>query len=332
VRGRHDQPGSFTSTFSTNAHGFRGGPVAPEKAGRRVFVLGDSYAWGYGVDDDQTFAVQLDALLPDADVVNLGVTAYGLRQSITRLQHHWHLSPDVVVLALVLNDIYRPREERASGFSRTFRTPSTSVPSDRRRLADFAIYRLVQDVVRQYKPAVDLLVALGLKGPPEGFDVLDRHLMPALIDSPTEMASSWADTAADLAVLRYLCEARALDLDLPYRRLAELAADLGLAFTNPVPLFEAAPDASTVPSARYAFQPIRTSALRRSVGPVASLTRYWTNPMIEIPSANATTGYRVEPVPNAMCRFGRRFYRCPRCGHYCTCFDLPVESALLDWA
>ena len=51
----------FRVTVRTNALGLRGGPSAAKKARDtyRVLVIGDSFAFGFGVEDDQTFAAVL---------------------------------------------------------------------------------------------------------------------------------------------------------------------------------------------------------------------------------------------------------------------------------
>jgi len=66
--------------LNSNARGLRGGrehPYEPVSGRRRILVLGDSYTFGEEVSDGETYAAVLDDLLPEADVLNLGVHAYG---------------------------------------------------------------------------------------------------------------------------------------------------------------------------------------------------------------------------------------------------------------
>jgi len=99
-------------TVTHNAQGNRGDEVRFEKPPgvKRVVVIGDSQAWGYGVADDQTIPVQLARLLnADAgaryEVVNLGVGGYGTDQAFLKyLVQGRRYAPDVVVLTVFKND------------------------------------------------------------------------------------------------------------------------------------------------------------------------------------------------------------------------------------
>ena len=67
-----------------NHHGFRGTayPFDRTTAGR-LLVLGDSYTWGYGVDEEQIFTTILQRQAdPRLEVVNLGVSGYGTDQEL----------------------------------------------------------------------------------------------------------------------------------------------------------------------------------------------------------------------------------------------------------
>jgi lysophospholipase L1-like esterase len=63
VAGRHTQPGTFDVTVSINSQRFRApGDYAVSRAPgvTRVAVLGDSLAFGWGADDDETYPAQLE--------------------------------------------------------------------------------------------------------------------------------------------------------------------------------------------------------------------------------------------------------------------------------
>jgi hypothetical protein len=63
--------GNFAFTYTTDEHGFRNRSPWPERAD--IVVLGDSMAFGYGVEDDQAWPTLLEENLPDSRVINLGL-------------------------------------------------------------------------------------------------------------------------------------------------------------------------------------------------------------------------------------------------------------------
>jgi tetratricopeptide (TPR) repeat protein len=95
-----------------DARGFRGDdeiPV-PKPAGlRRVVVVGDSFAFGAEVANEETWARRLgDLLKGKADVANLGVCAYGVDQMLLRFERDGAvLQPDLVVAGMILDDFAR---------------------------------------------------------------------------------------------------------------------------------------------------------------------------------------------------------------------------------
>jgi lysophospholipase L1-like esterase len=93
-----------------NAEGQRGALVDRASGKPRVLVLGDSYAFGFGVNDEETFPHRLEELLGGrADVLNFGVPAYDLAQEVELLRNKGlAYAPDVVVLALHPNDFEPP--------------------------------------------------------------------------------------------------------------------------------------------------------------------------------------------------------------------------------
>lgn len=88
-----------------NRRGYRG-PEHPyaRPAGRtRVVMLGDSIAYGAGVQDGQTFSALLESRGERFDVVNLAVGGYGTDQELIRLEREGlRYAPDVVVLHFCL--------------------------------------------------------------------------------------------------------------------------------------------------------------------------------------------------------------------------------------
>ena len=84
-----------------NRHGFRGTehPFA-RTDWRRIVMLGDSFLWGFGVDEPYLFTRIVEATTtPPVEIVNLGVTGYGNDQMYLtwrQIGHKW--DPDEVWL------------------------------------------------------------------------------------------------------------------------------------------------------------------------------------------------------------------------------------------
>lgn len=219
AQGVHHKKGSFTSSFRTNSRGLRGGERdIPKPAGwRRIVALGDSFTWGYGVGDDEIYTSKLEATLSKTEVINLGVTAYGLTQEIGYYKREGsRYAPDVVLLGFCLNDIYRaspqvrPRREVA-GDAVPAAAPRDAAPAMGTLLAvkryvssESVLYQLALSQINRSKWLVKTLVHLGLKEPLAGFGELDTNLMPALRDYPPALLESWERTKIELLQLKAL--------------------------------------------------------------------------------------------------------------------------------
>ena len=86
-----------------NRYGFRGSEHALERGTRpRLAVLGDSFVWGFGVEDDEIFTSVLERRSdPPLEVVNLGVSGYGTDQQLLLWRSLGRrFRPDVVLLVL----------------------------------------------------------------------------------------------------------------------------------------------------------------------------------------------------------------------------------------
>lgn len=96
-------------SFSTNEAGLRNVPVTEKGKRLRILALGDSTAFGLGVQDDETwpFYLQniLDASRQNVDVINAGVLGTTLFQGLAYLrQDGLAFAPDVVVASFGYND------------------------------------------------------------------------------------------------------------------------------------------------------------------------------------------------------------------------------------
>jgi len=95
----------FTTTVTINAAGQRGPlyPFARRPGTRRMAILGDSQAWGDGVEDSETFAALLDQSMPE--VLNFSCPGYGTDQELLVLdQIAARYRPDTVLVALFVGN------------------------------------------------------------------------------------------------------------------------------------------------------------------------------------------------------------------------------------
>jgi hypothetical protein len=106
------RPNLVRDAARTNAAGMRGErEFAHERAPgrRRLLLVGDSYTFGSGVRDDETFAAVLAGRhLPGWEVLNLAVPGYGTDQQVLAYEHSGRrYRPDVVVLGFFVRDYGR---------------------------------------------------------------------------------------------------------------------------------------------------------------------------------------------------------------------------------
>lgn len=100
-------------TTSVNRAGYRGALLGPKQTNeRRIFLMGSSTAFGYGVSQDQTIAAHLEQLLNAApgfnvrfSVANLGFNNTGASVLEKDLQHYSYLKPDVVIFYTGSSDL-----------------------------------------------------------------------------------------------------------------------------------------------------------------------------------------------------------------------------------
>jgi len=109
--GWHHDPGQhgifesaeFRIAVSINEKGLRDRDYPYERTPgkKRILVLGDSFVWGFGVEQDQTFTEQLEGLLPNVEVINAGVSGYSTDQELLWFKSEGvKYDPDLVILVV----------------------------------------------------------------------------------------------------------------------------------------------------------------------------------------------------------------------------------------
>lgn len=97
--------------LNTNSKGFRGKDEHaydkdPNKL--RILLLGDSFTFGDEVSDNETYAYYLQEMLPQVEVINMGVHGYGHDQMLLLLREEGvNYKPDIVILGFLAMDMSR---------------------------------------------------------------------------------------------------------------------------------------------------------------------------------------------------------------------------------
>lgn len=101
--GRHRHY-DFDVRYTTNAAGLRGAWPEPGFSRRRRYaIVGDSFTFGLGVDDDETFAALLNDRDPLTDYLNAGIAGYSTDQQYLYIKRHlpdWGLDSMALVVYL----------------------------------------------------------------------------------------------------------------------------------------------------------------------------------------------------------------------------------------
>lgn len=100
----HQFTGHRTISIRHNSKGFRDREHGP-KTSPRIAFLGDSFVWGFDVEQAERFTEKLQSRIPNWEVLNWGVSGYGTDQEYLLLQRVFdEYRPDVVVLLFCGND------------------------------------------------------------------------------------------------------------------------------------------------------------------------------------------------------------------------------------
>lgn len=101
-------PGAFDVRVVCNSRGLRDSEKGYEKTPgvRRIVVLGDSFAWGYGVENNEMVSSVLQSLVPGSETINFGVKGYSTVQEVLRLETEGlRYDPDLTLLFFCWNDL-----------------------------------------------------------------------------------------------------------------------------------------------------------------------------------------------------------------------------------
>lgn len=96
--------GSRAIKVQHNHMGFRDPEHVLDSKPRMVF-LGDSFLWGYDVEQSERLTERLREMIPNWSIFNLGVSGYGTDQEYLLLQKYFdHYQPDIVFLLFCVDN------------------------------------------------------------------------------------------------------------------------------------------------------------------------------------------------------------------------------------
>lgn len=68
-------------------------------------MLGDSYVWGFGVQEDDMFTSRMEKQIPNLEIVNLGVSGYSTDQELLLYEDEGRkYKADLAVIVVAVND------------------------------------------------------------------------------------------------------------------------------------------------------------------------------------------------------------------------------------
>ncbi|MCA9400394.1 MAG: hypothetical protein KC713_02115 [Candidatus Omnitrophica bacterium] len=108
LRAGSQDPNAFGEGVTVNSQGIRGVreyPYTRVPGKRRILILGDSFTFGTEVGDDETYPYHLQQLLPQDEVINMGVFGYGHDQMLLYLKEEGvKYNPDIVIIGYLSCD------------------------------------------------------------------------------------------------------------------------------------------------------------------------------------------------------------------------------------
>ena len=135
----------YVMSMKHNSLGFRDSEHLKKRSEgiTRVVIIGDSFTYGWGVDQDQTYPTLLQPLLEGAgdrryEIFNMGIPGTGTVEAQQIAQVAMTFDPQIILLAMLLEDrwavngndlVDNARKPQGEQVSTTYRQPSAGFPT-----------------------------------------------------------------------------------------------------------------------------------------------------------------------------------------------------------
>lgn len=254
---------SFGVTVYTDSMGFRTDKavMGPSASNTALLVLGDSIAFGAGVQEPATFVGLLRKQFPNTIIYNSAVIGYGLTDYRNVVDAFIPQHPEIkyAYLAFCLNDV---TDESAAEISNSLRQPWLRQKPTLRSL----LFR-ANDFLRS-RSRLYLLVRAWLTDPQERYFEADdlNYRMPddkfqTAMQPLADISQTLSRRGISFTVLVFPYEAQLrsndLALALPQRRLSNYMMQKGIRYIDLMPSFRAQP----APKLFLAYDPMHLSEL-----------------------------------------------------------------------
>lgn len=135
----------FHVTVSHDADGYRNIYPAYVEGKKNYLLIGDSYAWGWGVEDDETAAAVFSRNNPDKNLYSLGIAGYGTDQEWLSLQQFLKKYPQYQYQGVILEFYFNDFDDNAETERYAYPKPAFIASGEELRLVNVPVpYRKVE--------------------------------------------------------------------------------------------------------------------------------------------------------------------------------------------
>lgn len=262
--------GALGEYYFVNQAGFRGEltPLKKQPGIQRIIVMGDSFTYGMGVNLEDTYPKQLEALLNEKghqyEVLNFGVIGYNMWQHNELLNRKTlAYQPEIIVLGLYQNDLKQSRPPYESNPDYQPHNPFAKPPSadEAGIMSHSALWNLLKNVNAQFEHKYRYLRGHDyLKNIPERkqqwgtaqSESNDYRILTGTFDREKTLAFSkalnrfvaTAQANGAKVLLAYIPDSIQLNdpsLQAVNRQIAQWAREMGVAFVDVTPDLEKEP-------------------------------------------------------------------------------------------